>query len=82
MDIGCGHAGPTFRAESQTPDRRASWMPSYILRNINQDMWESVKERAKSEGLTLREIALALLSAYASQKVSVSGASMTKRSTR
>ena len=57
-------------------------MPSYILRNINQDMWESVKERAKSEGLTLREIALALLSAYASQKVSVSGASMTKRSTR
>lgn len=57
-------------------------MPSYILRNINPDMWDSVKERAKSEGLTLREIALALLSAYGSRKVSVSGASMTKPSTR
>lgn len=57
-------------------------MPSYILRNINPDMWDSVKERAKSEGLTLREIALALLSAYAEKRVTVSGASLTKRSTR
>ena len=57
-------------------------MPSYILRNINPDMWESVKERAKAEGLTLREITLALLSAYAEKRVTVAGASLTKRSTR
>jgi hypothetical protein len=57
-------------------------MPSYILRNINPDMWDSVKERAKAEGLTLREITLALLSAYAEKRVTVAGASLTKRSTR
>ncbi len=57
-------------------------MPSYILRNINPDMWASVKKRATAEGLTIREVALALLAAYAKKHVTVSGASVTKLSAR
>ena len=39
-------------------------MPSYILRNIEPDLWIAFKERAEREGHTLRWLFLALLRLY------------------
>lgn len=39
-------------------------MPSYILRTIDPDLWEQVKERADREGRPLRFVLLTLLAEY------------------
>lgn len=44
-------------------------MPSYILRNIDPKLWESVKARAETEGRSLRGLILWLLTRYADGKV-------------
>jgi hypothetical protein len=44
-------------------------MPSYILRNIDPDLWERVKVKAVSEGRSLRGLILWLLEKYADGKV-------------
>lgn len=42
-------------------------MPSYILRNIDPDLWVDVKARAEKEGHPLRWVILRLLAHYASK---------------
>jgi hypothetical protein len=49
-------------------------MPSYILRNIDPDLWERVKARSQTEGIPLRAIILKLLEMYGAGKVSIKAA--------
>jgi hypothetical protein len=44
-------------------------MPSFILRNIDPDLWLRVKARAESEGRSLRGLILWLLTKYAEGKI-------------
>ena len=44
-------------------------MPSYILRDIDPDLWSRVKARAEPEGRSLRGLILWLLTRYADGKV-------------
>jgi hypothetical protein len=44
-------------------------MPAYILRDIDIELWTRVKERAASEGRSLRGLILWLLQWYAEGKV-------------
>jgi plasmid stability protein len=44
-------------------------MPSFILRNIDEDLWNRVKARAKDEGRSLRGLILWLLTKYAEGKI-------------
>lgn len=46
-------------------------MPSYILRTIDPELWERVKARSVEDGVTLRNIILALLEMYADGKINV-----------
>lgn len=39
-------------------------MAAYILRDIDQQLWEAVKARAAKDGHNLRWVLLALLRAY------------------
>lgn len=49
-------------------------MPSYILRNIDPDLWARVKARSETEGIPLRAVILKLLESYAAGKVGLVGA--------
>jgi hypothetical protein len=40
-------------------------MPSYILRDIDPELWEQFKARAAKEGRPLRFVILELVKAYA-----------------
>lgn len=40
-------------------------MPTYLLRNIDPELWAKVKARAQSQGHGLRWIMLALIGLYA-----------------
>lgn len=40
-------------------------MPSYILRNVDPELWTKVKARAEKEGHALRWVILQLLVYYA-----------------
>lgn len=44
-------------------------MPSYILRDIDPDLWSRVKSRATAEGRSLRGLILWLLALYAQGRV-------------
>ena len=44
-------------------------MPSYILRNIPDDLWVRVKARAESDGRHLRGLILWLLTKYADGEI-------------
>jgi hypothetical protein len=44
-------------------------MPSYILRNIDADLWERVKARASEDGRSLRGLIMWLLEKYAEGKI-------------
>lgn len=44
-------------------------MPSFILRNIDPDLWARVKARAAEDGRSLRGLILWLLTKYADGKV-------------
>ena len=46
-------------------------MPSYILRNINPDLWTRVKARSAQDGIPLRAVILKLLELYGQQKISI-----------
>lgn len=46
-------------------------MPSYILRNIDPDLWERFKARAEREQIPMRVLILKLIAAYADGRVSV-----------
>jgi hypothetical protein len=39
-------------------------MPDYILRNIDPDLWKQFKERAESEGRSLRWVIFELIKHY------------------
>ena len=39
-------------------------MPSYILRDIDPNLWQAFKERAASEGRPLRWIIFQLIASY------------------
>lgn len=39
-------------------------MPDYILRNIDPKLWKQFKERAESEGRSLRWVIFALIKRY------------------
>jgi hypothetical protein len=56
-------------------------MPSYILRNIEPKLWARVKARAAGDGISLRSVAMALLTAYADKTITVSGVSINRPST-
>lgn len=47
--------------------------PDYMLRDIDPEMWESVKAQAAKEGRPLRFVILALLKAYAKRGYEVVG---------
>lgn len=47
-------------------------MPSYILRNIDPDLWARFKARSEAEGIPMRALVLLLVEAYADGKVNVS----------
>lgn len=47
-------------------------MPSYILRNIDPDLWARFKARSEEEQIPMRVLILKLIEAYADGKVSVS----------
>ena len=53
-------------------------VPSYILRNIDPDLWDRFKARAEEEQIPMRVLILKLVEAYADGKVSVSA----RRATR
>lgn len=40
-------------------------MPSFMLRQIDPDLWRRVKARAALEGRTVRSVLLDLITAYA-----------------
>jgi hypothetical protein len=44
-------------------------MPAYTLRDIDTDLWTRVKERAATEGRSLRGLILWLLERYAAGKI-------------
>jgi hypothetical protein len=44
-------------------------MPSYILRNIDPELWGKVAAKATAEGRTLRGLILWLLELYAKGKI-------------
>jgi hypothetical protein len=46
-------------------------MPSYILRNINPELWQQVKQRAASDQLPLRVLILQLLKGYAEGEIHI-----------
>ena len=39
-------------------------MITYLLRNIDRDLWEQFSERATSEGRTLRAVLMLLITDY------------------
>jgi hypothetical protein len=47
-------------------------MPSYILRNIDPELWARFKVRSEEEGIPMRALMLLLIEAYADRKVSIS----------
>lgn len=47
-------------------------MPSYILRNIDPDLWARFKARSEEEGIPMRALVLLLIEAYADGKITVS----------
>lgn len=55
-------------------------MPSYILRNIDPDLWERVKARSAEDDIALRAIILALLEMYAAGKINVKATVKASRS--
>lgn len=44
-------------------------MASYILRDVDPDLWARVKARAETEGRSLRGLILWLLTKYADGKI-------------
>ena len=44
---------------------------TYLLRDVDDDIWARVRERAKGDGLTIRAVILLLLNAYAHGRISV-----------
>lgn len=46
-------------------------MSNYLLRDIDPELWERVKERAKRDEMPLRSLILALLKGYADEKIHV-----------
>lgn len=50
-------------------ERALIHMTTYLLRNIDPDLWERVKVRATSEGRSLRGLILWLLERYAAGKI-------------
>ena len=46
-------------------------MPSYILRNIDPDLWARVKARSEQDGIPLRAIILKSLALYAEGKIAI-----------
>lgn len=55
-------------------------MPSYILRNIDPDLWERVKAKADTDGVAMRAIILALLAMYVDGRITVKAAIKASRS--
>jgi len=46
-------------------------MPSYILRNIDPELWAKVKARSEQDGLPLRAVILGLLEQYGEHGITV-----------
>lgn len=46
-------------------------MPSYILRNIDPDLWARVKARSEKDGIPMRTIIFALLEHYVEHGVTL-----------
>jgi hypothetical protein len=46
-------------------------MRAYLLRDIDADLWDQVRRRARSDGLSVRAVILHLLRAYVAGRVSV-----------
>jgi hypothetical protein len=46
-------------------------MPSYILRNIDPDLWARFKARSEREGIPMRALLLLLVAGYASGEITV-----------
>lgn len=46
-------------------------MTAYLLRNIDGELWASVRRRARLDGLSVRAVILHLLYAYAAGRLSV-----------
>ncbi len=44
---------------------------TYLLRDLDDQMWERVRARAKQDGATIKDVLLALIVAYADERVSV-----------
>ncbi len=44
---------------------------TYLLRDLDDQMWERMRARAKQDGATIKDVLLALIVAYAHKRVSV-----------
>jgi len=44
---------------------------TYLLRDVDDDTWGRVRDRARVDGLSIRAVILLLLHAYASGRISV-----------
>jgi hypothetical protein len=51
---------------------------SFILREIDDDLWRTVKSKAAREGLSLKQLALNLFGAYAADQAPPAGAGKSK----
>ena len=52
-------------------------MSMYILRKIDDDLWERFQARCKADNFTMRNLVLALVSGYADGKIKVTAEART-----
>lgn len=44
---------------------------TYLLRDLDNDVWERMRARAKQDGATIKDVLLALIVGYADARISV-----------
>lgn len=54
-------------------------MPSYILRNMDPELWARFKARSEQDGIPMRALILKLVELYADGKIAISAKRTTNR---